>query len=171
MAFVKRPLIRSLRERWLQLLFTLALAWTLFWFGVLHPLPIEAFNPVPEGHWLHRVIEAIFYPIIAFALASMVIIPVIRFWPGFLHVPMDTPLSRILIALVVATPTTSVTLLSILIAIGLAVDPPPWNGANLQYIPAVFYLAPLGTLLIAPAAIIGTAWWWSIARRRKLDRT
>lgn len=75
--------MRSLRQRWLQALFALALAWVVFWVGVALSGQMEVPNPAPEGHWLHGAIEDFAPPLLAVALAGVATALVIRRWPCF----------------------------------------------------------------------------------------
>lgn len=158
-----------LRDRWLPGVFALALAWTLFWLGVwLLGHQIDALNPAPEGTRLHDAFENSVPPLVAIVLAGAGTTLGIRSWPGFLRITGEVSLSRILVSLLLAAPLVALALLIVLGAVGLALDPPPWKTDNPQYIPAVFWVAPLGAIVLAPVATVVAAWWWAI--RRGTDR-
>jgi hypothetical protein len=154
-----------LRDRWLQGLFALALAWTLFWLGIwLFGEQIDVLNPVPEGNRLHNVFEDYIPPLVVIVLAGAVTTLGVRFWPGFFRVPRQVASSRVLVSLLLAAPIVAIALLIVLVAAGMALEPPPWNSDNPQYIPAVFWVAPLGTIVLTPVATVVAAWWWAIWR-------
>jgi len=156
---------RRLRDRCLQGLFALALAWTLFWLGIgLFGQQIEGLNPVPEGNRLHDVLEEYIPPLVVIVLAGAVTTLVIRFWPGFLRVPSRVASSRVLVSLLLAVPIVAIALLIVLSAVGLALEPPPWKSDNPQYIPVVFWVVPLGTIVLTPVATLVAAWWWVVRR-------
>lgn len=153
------------RDRWLQGLFALALAWTLFWLGIwLFGEQIGVMNPVPEGNLLHNVFEEYLPPLVVIVLAGAVTTLGVRFWPGFFRVPRQVASSRVLVSLLLAAPIVAIALLIVLVAVGMALEPPPWKSDNPQYIPAVFWVAPLGTIVLTPVATVVAAWWWAIWR-------
>jgi hypothetical protein len=154
-----------LRGRWLQGLFALALAWALFWLGIwLLGEQFEVPNPLPEGNRLHDVFEEYIPPLVAIVLAGAVTTLVIRFWPGFLLVPKQVASSRVLVSLLLVASIVAIALLIIVSAVCMVLEPPPWKSDNPQYFPAVFWYAPLWTIVLTPVATVVAAWWWVVQR-------
>jgi len=155
-----------LRGRWLQGLFALALAWALFWLGIwVLGEQFEVPNPVPEGNPLHDVFEEYIPPLVAIVLAGAVTSLGIRFWPGFFRVPKQMASSRVLVSLVLAAPIVAIALLILVSAVCMVLEPPPWKFDNPQYFPALFWYAPLWTMVLTPVATVVAAWWWAVQRR------
>ncbi len=82
--------VKRFRDRALQILFTLTLAWALTWWGgLVFAEEIEtAFGlmPFPEGSWLHDAVEVMIALVIFAAFAAMAVY-CFRRWPWFLRVP------------------------------------------------------------------------------------
>ena len=156
-----------LRERWLQAMFLLTLAWALFWFiSLWYPELIKALNPSPEGHWTHLWIEDLVLLLVTATVAGVSAAIVFRFWPGFLRVPRQATSLRVLISLIFAAPITGIALFFVLGAVSLALDPPWLIRDNPQYIPAVFWIAPLGTIMFTPVASVVGSWLWAVRRNK-----
>ena len=154
------------RDRWLQGLFALALAWAFFWLGIwLLGEQFEVPDTVPEGNRLHDIFEEYIPPFVATMLAGAVTTLGIRFWPGFFHVPGRVASSRVLVSLLLAMPIVAIILLIVVSAVCMALEPPPWKSDNPQYFPAVLWYAPLGTIALTPVASVVAAWWWVVRRR------
>jgi hypothetical protein len=162
---------RALR-RGAQGLFALALAWTFYWLAAwLVGREFDLLNPAPVGSRLRDLFAAWVPVVVATAVAIGATLLAARRWPGFLRVPEKVALPRVLVTLAVALPVVAIGLLVLLGIVGLALDPPPWPTDNPQYIPLVFWLAPLGTIVLAPLATVGAAWWWLRRRRAGLSAT
>lgn len=156
---------RRLRDRWLQGLFALALAWALFWLGIwLLGEQLEVPNPVPEGNRLHDVFEEYIPPLVAIVVAGAVTILGMRLWPDSFRVPNQVASSRVLVSLLLAAPIVALALLILVSAVCIVLEPPPWKSDNPQYFPAVFWYAPLWTIVLTPVATIVAAWWWVVRR-------
>jgi hypothetical protein len=144
-------------------LFALALAWALLWLGFwVFGEQLEALNPLAEGYRLHALSEEYLPPLVFVLLAGVVTAIVVRFWPGFLRLPLSVTPLRVLLTLLLAVPIVALALVVALIAVSLAIEPPPWESDNLQYVPLVFWVAPLGTMALTPIISLVVAWWWII---------
>jgi len=153
----------------LQGLFVLALAWT--GLGTAFLLP-ERWSKGPvfgaEGEAIHRFVEDFFPPLVALVVAGIVALVLFRLVPRFLRVPEASSVGRVVFRLLVAVPVVFVALLVFFIALGLVLDPPPWDSENPQYIPQVFFLATFGPAWLAPLATVIAAGIWT---RRKDGRS
>ncbi|HHD64412.1 MAG TPA: hypothetical protein ENK96_08650 [Desulfobulbaceae bacterium] len=135
----------------LRLLFPLTLPWV--------PLFLSAdffYNAVPEGRWLHSIIEDFLVP--AFLVASIIFsILLYRLWPGFLRVQGRVSVWFIFTRIIVNTFLVYIILTVVTVLVSLLIDPPPWKSDNPQYIPMVFFTVffypPLFTPLFALIAI------------------
>lgn len=155
-----------LRDRWLQGLFALALAWALFWLGIwLFGEQFEVPSPVPEGNRLHDVFEEYSPPLVAIVLAGALTTLGIRSWPGIFRLPRQVASSRVLVSLLLSAPIVAIALLIVASTVCMVLEPPPWKSDNPQYFPAVFWYAPLGTIVLTPVATVVAAWWWAVRRR------
>lgn len=158
------PAMAGLRAHGLRVLFALSLAFE----GVpLLGLWMEAdfpANPFPEGQWLHDLFETGLPFAAALALAAGMDAALRRFAPGFLRVPETAPLPFVLWRLLFHAPIVYLGLLIAFIALGLALEPPPWDSSNPQHIPIVFFLAPIMPLaFLLPVTAVTV---WLAARRR-----
>ncbi|MDP2810693.1 MAG: hypothetical protein Q8O34_11145 [Rhodocyclaceae bacterium] len=152
------PAAAWLRAHGLRLLFVLPLA------GESLPLLglwLEAWPPTgiaPEGHWLHGLLEDALPLAVTLLLAISGLVFLRRAAPGFLHLPSTVPLSFVLLRLLFHAPLVYLGLLAGFIAVGLALEPPPWDSSNPQYIPIVFFIAAIGPFALLPAVTAVTVW-------------
>ncbi len=78
--------VKRFRDRALQILFTLTLAWGSFWILAQETQSLFSLIPAPEGHWLHDAVE-VMAALVIFSAFSAMAVYCFRRWPWFLRVP------------------------------------------------------------------------------------
>ena len=155
------------RDYALRVVFTLALAWALLSLGMmLFGERAGILNPVQEGSRLHTVVEDWAPGLVAVVAATILAAFLVRFEPRFLSVPAQVTSLRLCVSLLVTTAIVGVALLLVLIAVAVILDPLRPHPENVQYIPIVFWLPPLATAALTPAASVVIAWGWTVRKLR-----
>jgi hypothetical protein len=149
------------RERSLQVLMPVALAW-----GLAVALA-EALDllwtrmRIAEGSPLHGVVEEAGTPIFVLALCAIAAVLVYGRWPGFLRVPPSIPAGALLVRLVAFTVLSTV---GIAIVVGVA-----WyflvlsreDPSHSQYGLSLLFAVMFYPVMIAPATAVLATWLWA----------
>lgn len=158
--------MKGFRERALQILFPLTLAWAGFWLFAQEIESVFGLIPVSEEHWLHDALEAMVAPLIFAAFVAVAVYCFYR-WPWFLKVPESISLVWLTSRLLVYAPLLFALLMGVIFSawwylVGSKVEP-----GHSQYGLDVLFIAYFFSITLTPLFTVVIVWWSALRKHRR----
>lgn len=158
--------MKQLRNRVLQILFFLSVAWVSFWVLAQQSESLFGLIPVSEGHWLHNALEVMASPLILLIIAVGAVYCFGR-WPWFLKVPESISLGWLTARLLGYAPLLFLLLVAVIYSAWWIFVVSGEDPAHSQYGLSAWFAALFYSIYLTPLLTVVVVWLSAVRRDRR----